>query len=332
MGSGGSKYDKDAEKARWQKMSGPPTTVHTGPRAILVPRGHENQVTFSESKTLQSDGGVATMACSSHKGFGLVVTHANARSIYTVNYYEVGFAETNAPMTLRRNGPFLINDHLSMALDIGFGKMNPYNVISVVQESGSISKTLRSKGRKWIVNADGTVSPETSPDLVLGFSPPRLQLVVGNCDRALRVTNGQQIAAATSDAAAIPLMFGDNWALSFAELDESVQNFDEWSVTPALVREAHLAARVSYPNGFLCSHGPRGKFFALDVAMWQYLANQPVNFVAGANRSRTCLNGGGRSWFVRPDGCIQSGGNSTLFIGCDCYIAEYAAMVAAKIR
>lgn len=160
-------------------------------------------------------------------------------------------------------------------------------------------------GRDWLVNAQtGTVASKMDPTYLLGVSPAPLVLVRKESEQKLSFL--QSPSRALKD---VDLVAQDNEFVGFAK-EEGVEvegyEYFETATSPFL---EPLSVTYQDDNFLVFSDD-----YVLDVALWQIVENQKVNFVKALDGS-TFTSGGGRDWVWNDDGSVSPKLNLGLVLG-----------------
>jgi hypothetical protein len=161
-------------------------------------------------------------------------------------------------------------------------------------------------GRDWLVNAQtGTVASKLDPSYLLGVGPAPLVLVHKE-DAKQRLLFLQ---APSRTVHTVDLVAHDNEFVGF-EKDVSTQ-VEGFAYFDTVASPFVDPVSVTYKDdNFLVFADD----YVLDVALWQIVENQPVNFVQALDGS-TFTAGGGRDWIWNENGSISPKLNLELVLG-----------------
>ena len=148
------------------------------PDVTLVSISSADKFIFDQAHKLQS-GASTALTLASHPGYA-VVPKFDPRRIdeWGVSYVHWGVAAAHNAAVIRKEGSFILSTQPASSdfiLDVPFDKRHegsdgiPMAVIKF--DDPSLNKEHHNAARLFVVNGDGSISPERSPHLALGLRP-----------------------------------------------------------------------------------------------------------------------------------------------------------------
>ena len=182
------------------------------------------------------------------------------------------------------------------------------------------------RGRSFVLNEDGTISPETATHLCLGVGQPRMVLVEKKSPKALHFANPPEGVFKLELAGAFK-------GFGIGNLFEGTKRFHEWTYTESSICSAEDAETAHFDEKFLRRESDG---LTLDVKFWKYESGNQVNWVGGDSEEKTRQYGGGRDFI--PDTragqglpyMMICGGAPELVLGCDIDLRIYSQVCAGK--
>ena len=187
-------------------------------------------------------------------------------------------------------------DGKDLVLDVAFGRTDkegtPVNLIGGT--SGGTDATLsRGGGRDWTLNDnDGTISPRSIPDLVLGVGARSVVLDGRGSkdelvfDRLSSVRNDDDDGGGIALTTSSPAGAGVGEKLHSSDHGGRPKTCREWTYVESATVPTENALVVEYVNSNFLKL--KGRELVLDVSWWKYYPGHTVNFVgATANQTKT---------------------------------------------
>lgn len=138
----------------------------------------------------RAGGGLAPLTLASHPGLCLAKAHTDVRQAGEWSYMELCVSDARAAaaqgllVNAKMAGKFIVTED-GFVLDVAYWSYHERNTVNLVRHAhGRDDKTYAtnrdgSGGRNFVVNADGTVTPEAAAHFALGcqFAPALPQVV-----------------------------------------------------------------------------------------------------------------------------------------------------------
>ena len=182
------------------------------------------------------------------------------------------------------------------------------------------------RGRSFVVNEDGTMSPAPAPWLCLGIGLPRMCLVEKSSPKALHFANRPEGVFQLALAGAYK-------GFGITNMYEGTKRHGEWSYTEIVIGSADDALSAHFDENFLRRESDG---LSLDVAFWKYKEGNHVNWVGGETEERTRLHGGGRDFIPDPRAAhglpymLICGGSPNFVLGCNIDPRIYSQVCVTK--
>ena len=234
-------------------------------------------------------------------------------------------------------GRLLLRESDERVFDVAFSRFVEGQGVTLVSERGRWGKRIESDpskearaGREFRVNEDGTVSPFHSPELVLGFSPPKLLLVPPTSprrllftDAALRLFGGERGVRLLSDC-----------GVAVVPVGAPVDAFAGWRYLELAAAESSasadaLAVRLEGLAVVSEAHG-----MSLDVGNLSGSVSEgaAVLLTGGRTLEETLRPAARRSFAFNGDGSLGIVGHPHLVVGLDYELHLHAAPAAAAAQ
>jgi hypothetical protein len=165
-------------------------------------------------------------------------------------------------------------------------------------------------GRDWLIDAQtGMVASKLDPSFRLGLGPAPLVLVPRQSERALIFAPIPKLHNHVIDLVVTVAVEPNHEFVGFAKEDaQHVQGFDFFDT---VVSNFVKPLSVSYDDDNFLVYG---NDYVLDVASWNIVEEQKVNFIKALDGS-TFTKGGGRDWIWNDDGSLSPKLNRQLVLG-----------------
>jgi hypothetical protein len=184
----------------------------------------------------------------------------------------VGSAQNATTATLDSDG-FLAYAHGGSAakvLDVAHWKYELGNDVNFVGHISTRSETFKpGGGRSFVLNDDGSMSPENARHLTLGVNPPDCTLVQKGA--AERLVLDSATAAALRSGQVTPLKLASHAGCAIIPKTDHPRRIDEWHISYQHlgVGPASAAMKVRMENQFILSEHFSSRDFILDVPIGQ---------------------------------------------------------------
>jgi hypothetical protein len=299
-----------------ESSDGAPTPEPDALKLVLTSRGAHNELKLEERAALASHK-PAALTLASHPGLAIVTTARSAGPYgpWMVAPLGVGSAQNATTATLDSEG-FLAYAHGGSAakvLDVAHWKYELGNDINFVGHISTRSETFKpGGGRSFVLNDDGSMSPENARHLTLGVNPPDCTLVQKGA--AERLVLDSATAAALRSGQVTPLKLASHAGCAIIPKTDHPRRIDEWHISYQHlgVGPASAAMKVRMENQFILSEHFSSRDFILDVPFGKLtehclgdhgkLPIAAINIERGENKEP---NNAARLFQLNPDNTIS---------------------------
>ena len=245
----------------------PPSSGATedGPKLVLTSKGSADAIYFENAHALHQKGGALLTL---RGGMAVVPRYDHPREIMEWSYIELGLGPRGMAMRVRLDGDFLVRVHDERVFDIAWWKYEVGNHLSILRSTACHPGHTRygNGGRSFIVNSDGTISPQKAQHLVLGAGKPTFSFVPAESPLVCRFQHAKALAAGQQ----VPLTLASHPGLAVVQIfDDPREAFGEW----------HYKALGLGPASKAVVASRQGSFF-VDKAGW-YVCPSMMNVHQG---------------------------------------------------